>query len=141
MFSKQLFQGDDCCHVKRFTPANDLQRIVPRRTEDITIGLRRCAKRCLFSGLQLLFGGLTFFYIIVYAHGRRLFVYAHGRRLCSNGFRHGSTTISYPQCSMTFLCAYAMSSVGKDVVSSHTKYCRIAYGIKREQNALQGTNE
>ena len=30
-------------------------------------------------------------------------VYAHGRRLCSNRFRHGSTTISYPQCSLTFL--------------------------------------
>ena len=89
-------------------------------------------------------------------------VYAHGR---SNRFRHGSTTISYPQCSLTFLrerflhrCreqsfairAYAMSAVGIDVVSvhklfayrvvstvstyivsSHTKYCRIAYGITR----------
>ena len=56
----------------------------------------------------------------------------HGRRLCSNWFRHGSTTISYPQCSLTFLCerylhrcreqsfairAYAMSAVGIDVVS------------------------
>ena len=92
-------------------------------------------------------------------------VYAHGRRLCSNRFRHGSTTISYPQCSLTFLCerylhrcreqsfairAYAMSVVGIDVVSvhelfasrvvstvstyivrSHTKCCRIAYGITR----------
>ena len=25
--------------------------------------------------------------------------------------------------------AYAMSAVGIDVVSSHTKYCRISYGI------------
>ena len=102
-------------------------------------------------------------------------VYAHGRRLCSNWFWHGSTTISYPQCSLTFMrerylhrCrkqsfairAYAMSAVdidvvsvhtlfayrvvsiaSSDIVSSHTKYCRIAYGITRYQNALQGTNE
>ena len=88
-------------------------------------------------------------------------VYAHGR-LCCNWFRHRSTTISYPQCSLTFLrerylhsCreqsfairAYAMSAVGidvvsvhklfvyrvvntvsTDIVSSHTKYRRIAYG-------------
>ena len=68
------------------------------------------------------------------------------RRLCSNRFRRGSTTISYPQCSLTFLrerylhrCreqsfairAYAMNAVGIDVVSSHTKYCRITYGITR----------
>ena len=85
-----------------------------------------------------------------------IFVYAHGHRLCSNRFRHESTTINYPQCSLTFLrerylhrCrwqsfairAYAMSSVGIDVVNSHTKYCRIAYGITRLQNALQGTND
>ena len=95
----------------------------------------------------------------------RIFVYAHGRRLCSNWFLHGSTTISYPQCSLTFLCerclhrcreqsfairAYAISVVGidvvsvhklfayrvvstvsTDIVSSHTKYCRIADGITR----------
>ena len=85
-----------------------------------------------------------------------LIVYAHGHRLCSNRFWHGSTTISYPQCSLTFLherylhrCrvqpfairTYAMSTVGIDVMNSHTKYCRIAYGITRQQNALQGTNE
>ena len=56
-------------------------------------------------------------------------VYAHGRRLCStcNWVRHGSTTISYPQCSLTFMCerylrrsfAYAKSAVGIDVVSVH----------------------
>ena len=58
------------------------------------------------------------------------------------------------------ICAYAMSAVGIDVVcvhklfayrvvstvcidvvSSHEKYCRIAYGITRLQNVLQGTNE
>ena len=86
---------------------------------------------------------------------------------CSTGkwFRHGSTIISYPQCSLTFLherylhrCreqsvaihACAMSAVGidvvwahkhfayrvvstvsTDIVSSHTKYCRMAYGITR----------
>ena len=63
-----------------------------------------------------------------------IIVYAHGRRLCSNWFRHGSTTISYPQCNLTFLrerylhsCreqsfanrAFAMSAVGLDVVSVH----------------------
>ena len=108
-------------------------------------------------------------------------VYAHGRRLCSNRVRHGSTTISYPQCSLTFMrerylhsklvpllstpCgrykgrepvylhrsfAYTKSAVGidvvsvhklfayrvvstvsTDIVSSHTKYCRIAYDITR----------
>ena len=71
----------------------------------------------------------------------KLIVYAHGRRLCSNWFRHGSTTISYPQCSLTFLrerylhrCreqSFAVRAVGIDVVSSHTKYCRIAFGITR----------
>ena len=30
-------------------------------------------------------------------------VYAHGRTLYSNRFRHGSTTISYPQCSSTLM--------------------------------------
>ena len=30
-------------------------------------------------------------------------VYAHGRRLFSNWGRHGSTTISYPQCSLTLM--------------------------------------
>ena len=85
-------------------------------------------------------------------------VYAHGRRLCSNWVRHGSTTISYPQCSLTFLherdlhrsFAKAKSAVGidvvsvhklfvyrvvstvsTDIVSNHTKYCRIAYGFTR----------
>ena len=96
---------------------------------------------------------------------RTVIIYAHGRRLCSNWFRHGSTTISYPQCSLTFprarylhrchehpfgIRAYAMSAVGidvvrvhklfayrvvstvsTDIVSSHAKYCRIAYGITR----------
>ena len=94
-----------------------------------------------------------------------IIVYAHGRRLCCNWFRHGSTTISYPQCSLTFLrerylhrCseqifairAYAMRTVGidvvsvhkllayrvvstvsADIVSSHAKYYRIAYSITR----------
>ena len=61
-------------------------------------------------------------------------VYAHGRRLCRNQFRHGSTTISYPQFSLTVMrerclhrCreqsfaihAYTMSAVGIDVVSDH----------------------
>ena len=78
--------------------------------------------------------------------GKPLIVSTHGRRLCNNGFRHGSGTISYPQCSLTLLrerhlhrCheqsfavrAYAMSAVGIDVVSSHMKYCRIAYDITR----------
>ena len=75
-------------------------------------------------------------------------VYAHGRRLCSNRFRHGSTTISYPQCSLTFMpecylhrcCeqsfairAYAMSAVGIDVVSDHKgrEHCKHRY---REQS-------
>ena len=63
-----------------------------------------------------------------------IIVYAHGRRLCCNWFRHGSTTISYPQCSLTFLRerywhshreqsfavrAHVMSAVGIDVVSVH----------------------
>ena len=86
-----------------------------------------------------------------------LIVYAHGRRLCSDWVRHGSTTISYPQCSLTFMrerylhiFAYVKSAVGidvvsvhklfayrvvstvsTDIVSSHTKTCRIAYGITR----------
>ena len=40
------------------------------------------------------------------------------------------------------LFAYrVVSTVSTDIVSSHTKYCKIAYGITRLQNALQGTNE
>ena len=100
--------------------------------------------------MELLFLFSVYRLMVLYickCHERlKVIVYAHGRRLCSNGFRHGSTTISYPQCSLTFLrerylhrCreqsvairAYAMSAVGIDVVSSHTKYCRIAYGITR----------
>ena len=72
--------------------------------------------------------------------------------------RHGSTTISYPQCSLTFMrerylhrsfaCANSavgidvmsvhmlfpygvVSTVSTDIVNSHTKYCRITYGITR----------
>ena len=63
-----------------------------------------------------------------------LIVYAHGRKLCSNWFRHGSTNICYPQCSLTFMRerylhiyreqsfairAYTMSAVGIYVVSVH----------------------
>ena len=103
-------------------------------------------------------------YSSIVIHSYLVIVYADGRRLCSNGFRHGSTTISYPQCSLTFMrerylhrCrelfairSYAMSAVGidvvsvqklfaymvvstvsTDIVSSHTKYCRIPYGITR----------
>ena len=64
-------------------------------------------------------------------------------------------------CEQSFaISAYAMSAVGidvvgvhklfayrvvstvrKDVVSSRMKYCRIAYGITKQQNALQGRNE
>ena len=40
------------------------------------------------------------------------------------------------------LFAYrVVSTVSTDIVSSHAKYQRIAYGITRLQNALQGTNE
>ena len=61
-------------------------------------------------------------------------VYAHGRKLCSYCFWHGSTAISYPQCSLTFMrehsshrCheqsfairSYAMSADGIDVVWVH----------------------
>ena len=104
-----------------------------------------------------------------------LVVYAHWRRLCSNWFRHGSATISYPQCSLTFMrerylhrCreqsfairTFAMSAVGIDVVSvhklfaykvvgtvstdimsSHMKFCRIAFGITRQQNSKVQMNE
>ena len=40
------------------------------------------------------------------------------------------------------LFAYrVVSTVSTDIVSSHMKYCRIAYGITRQQNALQCINE
>ena len=40
------------------------------------------------------------------------------------------------------LFAYRVVSTSRiDVVSSHMKYCRIAYCISRQQNALQGTNK
>ena len=39
------------------------------------------------------------------------------------------------------LFAYrVVSTVSTDIMSSHTKYYKIAYGITRNQNALQGTN-
>ena len=97
-----------------------------------------------YSHLPGHFGTLTSWSVFRSALVHDIIVYAHGRRLCSNWFRHGSTTIIYPQCSLTFLCerylhrrreqsfairAYAMNAVGIDVVSSHTKYCKIAYGI------------
>ena len=62
-------------------------------------------------------------------------------RLCSNWFLRGSTAISHRQCSLTFMrerylhrCseqsfairAYAMSDVGRDVVSVHKLF---AYGV------------
>ena len=34
-----------------------------------------------------------------------------------------------------------VSTVSTDIMSSHMKYCRIAYGITKKQNALQCTNE
>ena len=34
-----------------------------------------------------------------------------------------------------------MSTVRIDIVSGHMKYCRIAYDITRQQNALEITNE
>ena len=40
------------------------------------------------------------------------------------------------------LFAYrVVSTVSTDIVSIHAKYCRIAYGITRQKNALQDTNE
>ena len=86
-------------------------------------------------------------------------VYAMGVDYVVIGFDMEVQTISYPQCSLTFIreryllhrsFAYAKSAVGidvvsvhklftyrvvntvsTDIVSSHTKYCRIAYGITR----------
>ena len=70
-------------------------------------------------------------------------VYAHEHRQCSNWFWHGSTSFSYPQCSLTFMhdrylhrCreqsfaipAYDMSAVGIDVVSDHKLF---AYRVMR----------
>ena len=84
-------------------------------------------------------------------------VYSHGRRLCSNWFQHGSTTISYPQCSLTFLhehylhsClellfsnwAYAMSAVGIDVVSVHRLFVyRVASTVSISWAVIRNTAE
>ena len=110
-------------------------------------------------------GGMLDLNKLVPDHCLSFYCLHHGRRLCSNCFGHGSTAISYPQCSLTFMrerclhrCheqlfatrAYAKSAIGIDVVSdiklfayrvvstvridvvsSHMKYCRIAYGITR----------
>ena len=104
----------------------------------------RCNSLKFLLYVSMAFYILVNFYVeIFYSMHHCMIVYVHGRRLCSNRVRHGSTTISYPQCSLTFMrerylhrCreqsfairAYAMSA---DIVSSHTVYCRIAYGITR----------
>ena len=120
-------------------------------------------KSVKFQGDMLIF--CDFIQVFVFTRNHHWYIIVYARRLCRNWFRHESTTISYPQCSLTFLrerylhrCqvhpfairAYAISAVGIDVVSvhqlfayrvmstvstnivsSHAKYCRIAYGITR----------
>ena len=113
-----------------------------------------------FKGCHLNFGekAKVYSFILSIYELINIIVYAHGRRLCSNWVRHGSVTISYPQCSLTFMrerylhrsFAYSKSAVGidvvsvhklfaykivstvsTDIVSSHTKYCRIPNGFTR----------
>ena len=94
---------------------------------------------------------------IVSSPERTLIVYAHGRRLCSNGFQHGCSTISHPQCSLTFMCerylhrcreqsfaipAYAIRTMSIDVVSDHKgrKHCYHRYhdqSYKILQNSIR----
>ena len=51
-------------------------------------------------------------------------VYAHRRRLCSNWFGHGSTTISNPHCSLTFML-YVVSAICINVVNRHTLFAHM----------------
>ena len=44
-------------------------------------------------------------------------------------------------CVHKLFAYWVVSTISTDIVSSHTKYCKIAYGITKEQNALQGTNK
>ena len=55
---------------------------------------------------------------------------------------YAMSTVGIYVVSVCKLFAYmVVSTVSIDIVSGHAKYCRIAYSITREQNALQGTNE
>ena len=55
---------------------------------------------------------------------------------------YAMSTVDIDVLSVNKLFAYrVVSPVSTDIVRSHTKLCRIAYGITRWQNALQGTNE
>ena len=69
--------------------------------------------------------------------------YLHSCREQSFAIRaHAMNAVCIDVVSVHKLFAYrAVSIVSTYIVSSHTKNCRIAYGITRQQNALQGTNE
>ena len=54
--------------------------------------------------------------------------YAHGGRLCSNWFLHGSTTISYPQCSLTFML-YVESAICRNVVNRHKLFAQMSQAL------------
>ena len=55
---------------------------------------------------------------------------------------YAMSTVGIDVVSVHKLFAYrVLSTVSIDIVRSHTKYCRFAYSITRQQNALQGTNE
>ena len=55
---------------------------------------------------------------------------------------HAKSAVGIDVLSVYKLFAYrVVSTVSTGIMSSHTKHCRIAYGITRQQNALQGTNE
>ena len=63
-------------------------------------------------------------------------------RSLHRSYAYAKSAVGIDVVSVHKLFAYrVVSTVSKDIVSSHTKYCRIAYGITREHNALQGTNE
>ena len=59
-------------------------------------------------------------------------------RYLHRSFAYAKSTVGIDVVSVHKLSAYrVVSTVSTDIASSHMKYCRIAYGITRYQNALQ----
>ena len=70
-------------------------------------------------------------------------LYLHGCHELSFAIRaYAMSAVGLDVVSVHTLFAYGIvSTVRIDIVSSHMKYCRIAYCITRQQNALHGINE
>ena len=72
---------------------------------------------------------------------RERFLHRRREQLCAIR-AYDMSAVGIDVVSVHKLFAYrVMSTVRIDVGSGHMKFCRIAYGITRKQNALQNANE